>query len=448
MTTSDDKNFQKCINKCKKNINKVFKIYSDLLNGIFSWQNFIDFQNILIETLYEEKSQEIPLRQTFKKIKNGSDTVNDKNLTIKKIEELEAIENSIKILGDFLCWIFYMYDFELIDKHIEKPQIGMNSVGSGVVAEMEAIKKLNAPQNPQFYLYNEISSFLRVGDLSVFDKQKGRIIGFGEIKSSKPQNNKLDISIDFIVNSKKLYIPDDLNHKENQGHDFLNEDMVKHLEKQVCTMKEFLTNKKKVDKKIEQEVNIPHHKDLELLINKCYRNGSAVLKISNDILYLSVKNKSEKIDFKDIFDKEHVLEILTTNPKKGQNNIIFSKINLLSYGKNIPFLFLPISDSAKKKALNQTIFIIFNYNSVIDYFYKQGFTFVKKKKVPYLEKKLDKEIISLCLYSIHEIYNNMFLDENSAIDIMNKMLIESKDGNGNRQIFMNMRYIEKIRDKN
>lgn len=65
--------------------------------------------------------------------------------------------------------------------------------------------------------------------------------------------------------------------------------------------------------------------------------------------------------------------------------------------KNIPFLFLPISNIAKKKALNQTIFIIFNYNS--------------------------------------------------AIDIINKMLNESKDGNGNRHIFMNMKYIEK-RDKN
>lgn len=72
---------------------------------------------------------------------------------------------------------------------------------------------------------------------------------------------------------------------------------------------------------------------------------------------------------------------------------------------------------------------------------------LKKKKVPYLEKKLEKEIISLCLLSIHEIYINMFLDENSAIDIINKMLNESKDGNGNRHIFMNMKYIEK-RDKN
>lgn len=106
---------------------------------------------------------------------------------------------------------------------------------------------------------------------------------------------------------------------------------------------------------------------------------------------------SEEIDFKDVFDKEQVLEILTTNPIKGQNNITFSKLNLLSYGKNIPFLFLPISNIAKKKALNQTIFIIFNYNS--------------------------------------------------AIDIINKMLNESKDGNGNRHIFMNMKYIEK-RDKN
>lgn len=41
----------------------------------------------------------------------------------------------------------------------------------------------------------------------------------------------------------------------------------------------------------------------------------------------------------------------------------------------------------------------------------------------------------------------MFLDEISAIDIINKMLNESKDGNGNRHIFMNMKYIKK-RDKN
>lgn len=131
------------------------------------------------------------------------------------------------------------------------------------------------------------------------------------------------------------------------------------------------------------------------------------------------------------------------DPKKSQNNITISKLNLLSYGKNIPFLFFPISNKAKKRALNQTIFIIFNYNTIIDYYYKQGFIFIKKKKIPYLEKKLEKEIVSICLYTMHEIYINMFLDENSAIKIMNKMLTESSNGKGNRQIFMNMRHVEK-----
>lgn len=270
--------FQNCIKKCNKNINKAFKIYLNLTDGIFSWENFIDYQNILIETLYEIKKQEFPLKKILKKVKNGTDNINDEKLLSIKIEKLESIENSIKIFGDFLCWIFYMNSLSLIDKHLEKPQIGMHSIGSGIVAEIEAIKRLNTPDNPQFYLYNEISSFLRIGDLSVFDKEAGKIIGFGEVKSSKPQDNNLNISIDFIVNKKNLYLPRNLKIKKNQKHNFLDENMIKHLNKQIQSMKDSLTNKKKFNKKIEQEVNIPHYKDLQSLINKCNKNGFAIKK--------------------------------------------------------------------------------------------------------------------------------------------------------------------------
>ncbi len=448
MQPIDDKSFKKCINLCKKKINESFKIYSDITNSNFSWETFISFQNNLIETLYEEKKQEIPLRKTLKKIRNGSDTINTEKDVLRKIEQLETLEHSIKILGDFFCYIFYMNDFDLIDKHIEKPQVGMHSIGSGIVAEMETIKRLNVPENPQFYLYNELSSFLRIGDVSVFDRLQSRIIGFGEIKSSIPQDGKLDISIDFIVKSQNLYVPTSLQHKENKGHDFLDEDMIKHLEKQVDTMKDSLVNKKQVDKNLQQEVKLPHYKDLELLINQCYRNGFAIKKVSNDIMYLSVKNdfndlNIQNIDLNEKFKSNNIIEDFNLNPKDGYNNIIYSKLELLSYGKNTPFLFLPLSNNAKKKALNQSLFIIFNYNTIIKHFSEQGFVFVKKKKIPYLEKKLENEIISLCLYAIHEQYVNMFLDEKSAIDILTMMLSESKVGKGNRQIFVNMKYINK-----
>ena len=185
MDKTIENEYKKTIKKCKNNLNKVFKIYIDLINSIFSWENFIEYQNILAETLYEEKKQEIPLRRILKKIRNGLDKTNNEKEVQKKIEGLEAIEKSIKIFGDFLAWIFYMNNGELIEKHLEREKIGMHSIGSGVVAEIETVKRLNTPQNPQFYLYNELSSFLRIGDLSVFDKCTGRIIGFAEMLTTE-----------------------------------------------------------------------------------------------------------------------------------------------------------------------------------------------------------------------------------------------------------------------
>ena len=384
MDKTIENEYKKTIKKCKNNLNKVFKIYIDLINSIFSWENFIEYQNILAETLYEEKKQEIPLRRILKKIRNGLDKTNNEKEVQKKIEGLEAIEKSIKIFGDFLAWIFYMNNGELIEKHLEREKIGMHSIGSGVVAEIETVKRLNTPQNPQFYLYNELSSFLRIGDLSVFDKCTGRIIGFAEIKAGKPENNKMDVSIEVIVNNSKIYVPEDLNPKENNGHNFLEEHMIEHLNKQIEVMKNSLIEKKKYDKKLEKEINLPHYKELESLINQCYRNGFSEKKVSNDILYLSVRNNNDNISFNEKFDKGNVIKILNKKNIKGQNQLIIGELKFLTNGKNIPALVFPISNSAKKKMLNQTIFIVFNYNSVIDYYNEKGFEVIYKKKKAYL----------------------------------------------------------------
>ena len=442
-----EKQFLNLEKKIKKKINKVYNTYLNIINLNINWEDLILYQNLLIEILFEEKKLEIPFRKQLNKIKQYKDKVSEANNITNIIERLEQIEKIVLIFGDFLCWIFYKNDFELMDNHIKKQKTTINSAGSGISAEIECIKKLNSPDNPTFYLYNGISSYLRIGDLSVFDKSLWRIIGMGEIKSSKPDNGNIEITVDFILKKEKIGIPKKSNIKMGQNSSFLEEHMKEHLEKQLKTMRDSLTVHNN-SIRLQHKVDIPHYKDLQVLINKCHKNGFAIRKISNDIVYMSVKNSLEVDKYIDSFEKEPVIEILSNNPKEGQNNIIYSSMDLLSYGKNEPFLFSPISNNSKKKALNQTFFIIFNYNSIIEYFYKYGFEFVKKKKIPYLQKIDGKKHTLICLQSINELYINMMLDEKAAINIMNKMIKENKFDNKNKQIYMNIRYIGNITNDN
>lgn len=433
--------YKKTIKLCKENLNKVFGIYIEFTKSLFSWDRLINYQNLLAETLYEEKKQEIPLKKTLRKIRNGSDKTNNEADIVKKIEELQYIEKDVIILGDFLCWILYHNNEELVEKNIDRPKTGINSIGSGIVAEIETIKRLNVPQNPYFYLYNGISSFLRVGDLSVFDKNTGKIIGFGEVKSGIPDDGIMNVSVHFVANTPTMFIPGDLTYNEDNSTEILTENMIEHLNKQVETMKDAITKKKKYDKKLEEEVRVPHYKDLEKLINKCYRNGYSIIKVSDDIVYLSIKNNNNDISFRKTVIEE-VAKILNKQPKIGQNQLSIGEMDLYSNGKTIPTLAFPISNHAKRKLLNQTILIIYNCNSIIDYYDSKGFKVTIKRKKEYLEKNFEKERISICMDLLRELYMEMFLDEKSAIQIIDNMITNSMDGSitGTRHIYKDIKF--------
>ena len=69
--------FKKCCDNIEKNLEKAFSIYEDLLDGNFSWEMFIDYQNVLIDALYSEKKEELLLKDIRKQIRKGVDKLND-----------------------------------------------------------------------------------------------------------------------------------------------------------------------------------------------------------------------------------------------------------------------------------------------------------------------------------------------------------------------------------
>lgn len=436
--------FEKCCNNIKKNLNRAFSLYEDLLNGKFSWELFIEYQNVLIDALYAEKKEELSLKEIRKQVRKGIDKVNDEKNINSFINQLNFYERNILIYGDFLCWTFYKNDFELVDEHIKKAKVGINSVGSGIVAEIEFIKKINVPENPQFYIYNSISSFLRIGDVSIFDKTKIRIVGLGEIKSSKPKDGQMTISMDMIVkNDNNIYYPKNMNAVTNGDKSFLNDKMIEHLEKQIQEMKESF-NPNKINIKLEKEVPCFHFGELEKLINECDKNGVAYIKVSNDIAYIAMDNDySGDIDFSKYIPKKEIEKMFRKEPLKGQNTLKFSNLDFLSRGKNVPYLYYPMPLEILKKGLNQTICIVYTYNNIIDWFSKKDFQYTTKKKIEYLEKKYNNKSIAICLKAIDELYISMFLDEKSGISMLETMIKETEKQPSvpKREIYVNVRNI-------
>ena len=210
------------------NINKVFRLFEEIVLGNFSWNLFINYQDILMDTLYKIKDEEFKLKHILKNIRKNSDEENN--------------EKEIKMFGDFLAWIFYYNTEDLIDNHMKQDKVGINSIGSGIYIEIFLVKQLNKSESGQFYLYNNITSFLRLGDVSVFDKRVCRIIGFGEIKSSIPDSNsKMNVSIDIISNYKNLNIGKEAKNDEFFGYNFLSDNINKHLQKQIDNMENNLS---------------------------------------------------------------------------------------------------------------------------------------------------------------------------------------------------------------
>ena len=438
-----EKRYTDCCQKVKENLDKVFNLYLDLINKKISWELFIEYQNTLMDTLYLEKKEELLLKKVLKNVRNGVDKSIDEVKLTHCIDKLQYYERNILIFGDFLCWTFYKNDFALIDEHIKKEKVGLNSVGSGIVAEIDLLKKINVPENPQFYIYNSISSFLRIGDVSIFDKTKFKIVGLGEIKSSVPKNNSMIVTMDMIVKNSNIYYPKEMNATTDNDKSFLTEDMISHLEKQVEEMKKSF-NPKNANIKIDKEVPYFHFNDLEKLINDCDKNGVAYVRVSKDISYIAINNDYEgHVDFSKYIPKNEIENMFSKNPIKGQNRIIFSELIFLSYGNNIPYLYYPLSSDCMKKGLNQTICIAYTYNKIIEEFTKIGFQYVTKKKIPYLEKNDGKSIISIRLSAIDDFYINMLLDEISGLILLKTMVEKSKKESyvPRREIFVNVRNI-------
>lgn len=105
-------------------------------------------------------------------------------------------------LGNAFAWVFYHKEQALIRRHLAKqPQLlippGVGGIGERWLAEnfLRTDRKL--------VLHHGITSFLRIGDISIVDPQTGTVDCIGEIKTERLSDTEASISLHLISGSRE-----------------------------------------------------------------------------------------------------------------------------------------------------------------------------------------------------------------------------------------------------
>jgi hypothetical protein len=115
----------------------------------------------------------------------------------KDRDELFHLQGTARYLGDCFAWFFYQFETELIERHNQRPVVARMSAGVGGYGEYELARNLSSVDK-HLVIHHSLTSFLRLGDLSIWNSHTQRIVGIGEAKCGPVVDGKVSIHVDFI----------------------------------------------------------------------------------------------------------------------------------------------------------------------------------------------------------------------------------------------------------
>lgn len=234
----------------------------------------------------------------------------------------KAINGAIEIakgIGDSFAWIFYFRSTNFLNQHLQHQKISHTPPGIGGEAELQFIKNVFKFEG-FFVLYHGITSFLRIGDVSLIDLISGEVVALGEIKAIKKNNKELTLSL-HIIGSKK--IEQNLSKIKKGGKPKkLPPNIESKLKNQLNNMGKFF-NKNIMSIGKEDISNSYNIINLQKLFGKIIKKKIIIEKISESFLIFGIRNNKKTLA-KRILKEPHI-----------QNNKILEKVDLINNTKNI-----------------------------------------------------------------------------------------------------------------
>lgn len=231
-------------------------------------KNFMRFQADLADALFvlEEEYLDVIRKRDALITTKAKVTQNYFGKHIRTLKSYQqAIQDAMDIgrsLGDAFAWFFYIKSQPLIEQHFKHSEVRHLAPGIGGRGEVEFIR--NVRFEGHFVLYHGITTFLRVGDISIVDLEMLRVIALGELKSKKTGHNKITVSLHLIGKKSSSHFWDNLRPGSKRSTktplntpSALSAKIQKQLKKQMTTMSQtILEPKVDLHKRLEQAMHI------------------------------------------------------------------------------------------------------------------------------------------------------------------------------------------------
>lgn len=248
--------FEKCWN--------VLRIMKDGPMSSFSADEFFHFQPTLASALFRLDEAYRSLSQEHKRLVKRKDSLSAKWLR-HRLKTIATYQHALrevisvgKALGDAFAWAFYRNDRNYLEKHYAHEKITHTPPGIGGMGELEFIKRVKAIKG-QLVLYHGITTFLRLGDISLIDLKTMTVTAIGDLKTKSAAPDLLHISLYFTGPNIPAKIPfDNSDSLDSSTEPKLPPKMEENLRKQFKKMRDSF-DLPKPDRSLELHDN--HHMD-------------------------------------------------------------------------------------------------------------------------------------------------------------------------------------------
>jgi hypothetical protein len=118
-------------------------------------------------------------------------------LLAKRQEVLRDAVTMGRTMGDSFAWLFYRDEHRLLDEHSAQEFVVPIPTGIGGQGELAFVSTMPGFAG-HFVLHHGITTILRLGDVSLIDVARNRVVAIGELKTARPNEKELTIQVSLI----------------------------------------------------------------------------------------------------------------------------------------------------------------------------------------------------------------------------------------------------------
>ena len=306
---------------------------------------------------------------------------------------LNEVLSIARAIGDGYAWFFYERDPQLIDEHLRLQQQKLLPPAQGALGEKLTLERMQG-FDEKFLLYHGITTFLRMGDISLIDLEKMRVTCVGELKTTRIDPEHVTVHMSFIA-GERTNLPKTFKSVSPPNPEVkappLAPAIRSHLERQVKTMHESVGRAREATKgPVIDEQSEFHYRELEEVVNRSHAGGFEYIKAGDGLIIGALRLPRTKTLSASLIGKEvkHLertaagveawaLKIVTPGNEWNSINIgsFGGAENLVTNSFYLPFFAWPVAPEVLADiAFGRVIVVtLFNRGHLLNRLHEQGF---------------------------------------------------------------------------